>query len=539
MSNQLPLPFKKHKNPHYHNPITSPNNLNIHINNNTNFNNRTSSKSTHSASHNHSKHKPSLPNFFFLQLISTTLSKHKTSPIQYAITCINNLVDAKTSHAIAVYKEKLLERCSEEFLRREYNINECIERIPKFVNYYKNYLLFFCKPIFREFNYNYIIQAHGEAKAEIYYIETYGKDEKEDEIKKIFTRKVFSDSIKHDIEQCNGDNNTLSFSVIDIKNQSIPTKQNSIRNLLVIMKKDKKGKGGECVVVDIKEKEGNDKKKKQRHQKRISEYKHVTKLVNNKKNINLQLSEKIRKTLSYNNKNNRTNSNTNTNNNNNNNKQTTNLENQKKKLLIITNNKKNNNNNNFICSPRITKAISYRPCNTVITDKPPSHPILTLKRKIDFNYEHKSRNIKPTAISNYYTQLPTYRNKHTIQSSNTFTITKRNVSCVKHNVSNHKHTLSNASNINKRSKSKTNKKSRNRNGSINNKNNKERNTTTNKIINAKTIGIVSKKNNVIPLNIVVPLRMKSKPKYNKETTINQNQNVFKHLLNKNSFKTKK
>ena len=447
MSNQLPLPFKKHKIPHYHNPINNPNNLNI--NNNTNFNNRTSSKSTHSASHNHSKQKACLPNVLFLQLLSTTLSKYKTSPIQYAITCINNLIDAKTSHTIAVYKERLLERCSEEFLRREYNITECVERIPKFVNYYKNYLLFFCKPIFREFNYNYLIQAHGEAKAEIYYIETYGKDEKEDEIKKIFTRKVFSDSIKHDIEQCNGDNNTLSFSIIDIKNQSIPTKQNSIRNLLVMMKKDKK-KGSECV----KEKEAVEKKKKLRHQKRISEYKHVTKLVNNKKNINLQLSEKIRKTLSYNNKNNRTNSN-------NNNKQATNLENQKKKLLIITNNNNNHKkNNNFICSPRITKAISYRPCNTVITDKPPSHPILTLKRKIDFNYEHKSRNIRPTAISNYYTQLPTYRNKHTIQSSNTFTITKRNVSCVKHNVSNHKHTLSNASNINKGSKSKTNKKSR-------------------------------------------------------------------------------
>ena len=61
----------------------------------------------------------------------------------------------------------------DEFLRREYKINESKERIPKFSVYYKNYLQFFCKPTYNNFKFNELIQNYGEKKAELYYKDHY------------------------------------------------------------------------------------------------------------------------------------------------------------------------------------------------------------------------------------------------------------------------------------------------------------------------------------------------------------------------------
>ena len=67
----------------------------------------------------------------------------------------------------------------DEFLKRYYTKNESRDRIPKFVNYYKNYLKFFCRPIFRDLELNDIIQSYGEKCAEIYYNDNYGKSKKD------------------------------------------------------------------------------------------------------------------------------------------------------------------------------------------------------------------------------------------------------------------------------------------------------------------------------------------------------------------------
>ena len=61
----------------------------------------------------------------------------------------------------------------DEFLRRQYSIQESSERIPKFAIYYKNYLLFFCQPTFSNFAINEIINDYGERRAEIYYKNNY------------------------------------------------------------------------------------------------------------------------------------------------------------------------------------------------------------------------------------------------------------------------------------------------------------------------------------------------------------------------------
>ena len=54
-----------------------------------------------------------------------------------------------------------------------FNLYDCIEVLPKFYEYYKNYLMFFCKPTFNNFYINETIQDYGEKQAEVYYKNNY------------------------------------------------------------------------------------------------------------------------------------------------------------------------------------------------------------------------------------------------------------------------------------------------------------------------------------------------------------------------------
>ena len=95
----------------------------------------------------------------------------------------NKLIDDSNCRLVANFKENMLKDYIDEFLKRIYKYKECIERLPKFSNYYKNYLRFFCKPTFKDFKINKIIERNGEKKAEIYYKNNYqgGKSEDDDE----------------------------------------------------------------------------------------------------------------------------------------------------------------------------------------------------------------------------------------------------------------------------------------------------------------------------------------------------------------------
>ena len=70
---------------------------------------------------------------------------------------------------------------SDEYLRRFYKISEITERIPKIAKYYRNYLLFFCKPIFSNLFINKLIHVYGELKGELYYNQNYGNKNKEND----------------------------------------------------------------------------------------------------------------------------------------------------------------------------------------------------------------------------------------------------------------------------------------------------------------------------------------------------------------------
>ena len=93
------------------------------------------------------------------------------------------LINDSDCHLVAIFKENMLNDYVDEFLRRAYNPKESKERLPKFSKYYKNYLQFFCKPTFRSFQINKILNKNGEKKAEIYYKNNYqgGKSQEDDE----------------------------------------------------------------------------------------------------------------------------------------------------------------------------------------------------------------------------------------------------------------------------------------------------------------------------------------------------------------------
>ena len=69
----------------------------------------------------------------------------------YNILIVNQLLYNKFTHINSLFKENKFKNNIEEFLKRKYNKKECISRIPKLYEYYKNYYIFFCKPFFLYF----------------------------------------------------------------------------------------------------------------------------------------------------------------------------------------------------------------------------------------------------------------------------------------------------------------------------------------------------------------------------------------------------
>lgn len=100
--------------------------------------------------------------------------KYRDIEEDYNNLFISCLVEKKPSHFLAKYKERLYTNQDEEFLRRYYLIDESIYRIPQLSDYYKNYLTFFCRPIFADFKLGFQIHHFFDKKAELFYQDNYG-----------------------------------------------------------------------------------------------------------------------------------------------------------------------------------------------------------------------------------------------------------------------------------------------------------------------------------------------------------------------------
>jgi len=117
--------------------------------------------------------------FLSIYIINSQLQKHNSNPLKKNIMIINDIIETKTNHFLAIFKDYLITDYVDEFLKRYFTVNESQELLPKFYIYYQNYLKFFCRGLFTDFKANKIIQEYGECQAELYYNKNYGgKDKK-------------------------------------------------------------------------------------------------------------------------------------------------------------------------------------------------------------------------------------------------------------------------------------------------------------------------------------------------------------------------
>ena len=134
-------------------------------------------------------------------------AKYNSNPDLYEKINLDNLIAKKKCHYLAQLNE--MGYCTSilrEYLKREYTLKEVTTRIPQYASYYKNYLIFFCKPCFNQYTINKKMVRHMEKVAQVFYNENYAEEEKEEnkeqsqEKKKL--PKIFSKEIMKDIENC-------------------------------------------------------------------------------------------------------------------------------------------------------------------------------------------------------------------------------------------------------------------------------------------------------------------------------------------------
>ena len=103
------------------------------------------------------------------KLLFLLYSKYGDIEDDYNILHIDQLIFNRATHFNHLFKENINFNNWNEYMRRIYNKNEHDERIVKFADYYKNYYLFFCRPLLTEINYLYFLNKYYNRKAKIFY----------------------------------------------------------------------------------------------------------------------------------------------------------------------------------------------------------------------------------------------------------------------------------------------------------------------------------------------------------------------------------
>ena len=141
-----------------------------------------------------------------LQLFSYKIleAMHNSTPEYYLKITLKNLIKKRKCHTLAYFNEiSICTSTLRDYLKRFYTYKESKERIPKYVSYYKNYLLFFCRPFFINTLLNKQMVKHMEKVAQIFYNENYA-DEDEDKKKEKNEEniQIFNKKISEEIENC-------------------------------------------------------------------------------------------------------------------------------------------------------------------------------------------------------------------------------------------------------------------------------------------------------------------------------------------------
>ena len=139
----------------------------------------------------------------FIQQI--LFSKYVNSKEELNKQYINSLLKNKKCHYSSLFKDYLIYDFIDEFVKKYYSNKESIIKLPKISIYYYHYLKFFCRPFFKNYYYNNLIQRYFDLKGEIFYKEKYGNKDNNFKIRKkndngliIFdnkTRKLLESSI--------------------------------------------------------------------------------------------------------------------------------------------------------------------------------------------------------------------------------------------------------------------------------------------------------------------------------------------------------
>ena len=184
-------------------------NRKVHLIKNNVSNTKDNSKNNQMETNNNKKIHPQKMNLN-LQLFSYKIleAKHNSTPELYLKRSLNILIKKKKCHYFADFNERMLNMCHlRDYLKRYYNYKEIVERIPKYVSYYKNYLTFFCRPFFVSYIINKKMVRHMEKVAQVFYNENYADEEKDEneESKKKKEKNIiiFSKKIMKEIEDVN------------------------------------------------------------------------------------------------------------------------------------------------------------------------------------------------------------------------------------------------------------------------------------------------------------------------------------------------
>ena len=327
-------------------------------------------------------------------ILNQNLQKYNSTPEQKNLMLINDLIESRETHFISTFKDYLIIDYQEEFLRRYFFQSEITEVLPKFYQYYKNYLNFFCKGTFCDFDVNSIMQEYGECQAEFYYNKNYGhkdKVKKKDKKENLNKNNQNEDNNNENNNNENGDNldlikliftKSIENSIEKVKN-SYNLEQNENKEELSNIKPYYSNKENTIILPDNSTVTSNDIITKE------NSIKYIINLMNKKNqriNLNKKIKNKKREMIPRNNNNDK-NKKININNNKNSenkkyihilSKTTSNLnvKNQKKNNSIKTRNKSNSIKincffkNNVLKPKNIQNISSYKKFIEILTSRP-------------------------------------------------------------------------------------------------------------------------------------------------------------------------
>ena len=184
------------------------------------------------------------------KLLSMLYSKYGDIDEDRDLLYINQIIYNKKTLLNCLFKEYQIIYNYNDFLKRYYHYFECIKRLPKLSDYYKNYYLFFCKPFLKDFKMTKLIQINGNHKAEIFYKNNYesltkNEDKESEKIKEnslysfdntTNNKTIFDQKIKNIIENSSS-KITLSLEGSDINkgNYNLFTKRSNDESFIISM----------------------------------------------------------------------------------------------------------------------------------------------------------------------------------------------------------------------------------------------------------------------------------------------------------------